>query len=237
VASILGWTGYPPTDGVVPGDAWNYWLGDAYTSEHYRYSPAFLWLTAPLRALPFEVFVVVWTVLHLGALIWLGPWTILLAFDDVIRGNINVFIAVGVVAATRGHPWTWAGVLLTKVTPGVGILFHVGRRDWRAVGVALLTTAAIVAVGVAVNPELWREWIDSLRAGTQNYETINVLGPLPLRVAIGAVVCLIAARWIWLLPIGMIIALPGLWPAGFAMLAAIPRLMETRVADGGTHAG
>ena len=33
VASIAGLTGYPTAaDGIVPGDAWNYWAGTPYPS-------------------------------------------------------------------------------------------------------------------------------------------------------------------------------------------------------------
>jgi hypothetical protein len=226
IASILGLTGYPDYDGIVAGDAWHYWQGLAYSSEHYRYSPAFYWVTAPLRELPFEIFVVIWTGLHLAAIAWLGPWTILLAFDDVIRGNVTTFLALGVVLAVRGHPWTWAGAFLTKVTPGVGILYHVGRRDWRSVAMGLGVTGAIVTFGYLIDPEFWQEWFAQLRAGTQNYPTIDALLPLPMRLAIGAVLCLAAARWVWLLPVGMLVAMPGLWPSSFAILAAEPRLIR-----------
>ena len=225
IAAIAGLAGWPiGPEGVVAGDARNYWLGDAYSSPDYRYSPAFYWLTAPLRALPWELFLIVWTAAHLVALAWLGPWTILLAFDDVVRGNINTFLALAVVLAVRGHAWTWASVILTKVTPGVGILYHVGRREWRQLLVAAGTTLALVVVTWPSG--MWPDWIDSLQAATANYQTIDVLAPLPLRLGVGALLCLASARWIWLLPVGMLVALPGLWPAAFALLAALPRLLS-----------
>jgi hypothetical protein len=215
-------------DGRVMQDGRNYWEGLAYTDPHYRYSPTFLWLTAPLRALPFEVFSLVWTAMHIAAVAWLAPWMLAVpgVTDDIIAGNINTFFAVGVVLAVRGHAWSWALPLLTKVTPGVGVLYHVGRRDWGAVFMAGAVTLGIVAIGAAVNPELWNGWVDSLRAGTENYATIDVLAPLPVRLAIGAGLCLAASRWIWLLPVGMIVAMPGLWPSSFALLAAIPKLLD-----------
>jgi hypothetical protein len=224
VASILGMTGYPPTDGVVPGDAYNYWEGLAYSDPHYRYSPAFYWVTAPLRWLPFEWFVAIWTGLHLVALAWLAPWTIILAFDDVIRGNINSFLAIAVVLAATGKPWTWTASALTKVTLVVGVLHHVARRDWTAVIIAFASTAMVIAVTWPFG--MWPEWFDSLRAGVNNYDTIDFLAPLPVRLAIGAILCLASARWIWLLPLGMVAAMPGLWPSALALLAAIPRLVR-----------
>ena len=34
-------------------------------------------------------------------------------------------------------PFTWAFVLLTKVTPGVGLLWFAVRREWRSLAIAL----------------------------------------------------------------------------------------------------
>jgi hypothetical protein len=226
---IVGvFAGVIPYRFMVQEDARNYWEGLAYTDPHYRYSPAFLWLTAPLRLLPFEAFAVVWAALHVAAVIWLGPWLMAFPFvaDDIIAGNINTFLAVGVVLAVKGHAWSWAFPLLTKVTPGVGVLYHVGRREWGAVFMAGAVTLSIVAIGGAIDPMLWMGWVDSLRAGTENYATIDVLAPLPVRIAIGAALCLAASKWVWLLPVGMIVAMPGLWPSSFALLAAIPLLLK-----------
>lgn len=219
--------------GMGDGAAWYYaqtpydWSDRPPGVAEYRYSPAFLWLTAPFRLIPFEAYQVVWVALHFAAVAWLAPW--MLAFpgvaDDVITGNINTFLAVGVVLAVRGSAWTWAGVLLTKVTPGVGLAYHVARREWRSVGIALGVTGLVVLLAWPFG--LWPEWIDSLRAGPSTYATVDVLGPLPLRIVVGAVLCFLAARWVWLLPVGMIVAMPGLWPASFALLAAVPRLTRS----------
>lgn len=226
IAAIAGLTYFPdPLAGIVPVDSRIFWTADPYTTVHDRYSPAFYLLISPLQLLPWEAFLVVWTGLHLAAVAWLGPWTILLAFDDVIRGNINTFLAVAVVLAVRhGQAWAWAGVLLTKVTPGVGVLYHVGRRQWRAVGIAVGATLGIVVLTWPFGP--WPEWIDVLRSGPGTYPTVNFIAPLAVRIAIGAVLCLAAARWVWLLPIGMIVAMPGILPSSLALLAAIPRLMR-----------
>lgn len=230
VASITGVTGWSG-GGVVAGDAWNYWQAIGYSAEHYRYSPAFTWLMTPLTALTWEAFLAIWTVLHLIAVAWLGPWTILLAFDDVIRGNITTFLAVGVVLAVRrGHASTWAAVLLTKVTPGVGILYHAGRRDMVAVARAFGTTALIVGIGLLLAPDLWIGWVEQLKEGAGNYPTIDFLAPLPVRLAVAAVLCLLAARWVALLPVGMLLAMPGIWPSSFAILASWPRLRSPQAA-------
>jgi hypothetical protein len=225
VAAVLGLAYFPdPLAGIVPVDAWNDWNADPYTSVHARYSPAFYVVIAPLRALPWEAFLAVWIALHFVAIAWLGPWTIVFAFDDVIRGNITTFLAVAVVFAVRGQAWAWAAVLLTKVTPGVGVLYHVGRREWRAVGFAFGATLLLVAVTWPTG--LWPDWFEALAAAPDNYPTVDLFAPLPVRFAAGAVLCLAAARWVWLLPVGMIVAMPGLLPSSFALLAALPRLLR-----------
>lgn len=232
VAALTGTVAYG--DGVNFGDGTHYWRGLAYESEHYRYSPTFYWLTAPFRALPLEAFAAIWTALHIAAVAWLAPWMMAVPFvaDDAISGNINTFLAVGVVLAVRGHAWTWCLPLLTKVTPGVGILYHVGRRDWEAVAEAAGVTAVIVLIGVVFAPAFWLEWGESLRSGSENYPNIWS-GSLIPRIALGAVLCLLSARWIWLLPVGMVVAFPGIWPSSLALLAAIPRLLSSARAGRG----
>ncbi len=85
---------------------------------------------------------------------------------SLYHGNIDLFIAAAVALGFR-YPWTWGFVLLTKVTPGVGLLWFAVRREWRSLLIALGVTGTIVAVSVAVNPQLWQEWFAFLarRAG------------------------------------------------------------------------
>jgi hypothetical protein len=53
-------------------------------------------------------------------------------------------------------------VLLTKVTPGVGLLWLALRREWGALAVALGATVAIAALSWAAAPALWKQWIGVL---------------------------------------------------------------------------
>ena len=52
--------------------------------------------------------------------------------------------------------------LLTKITPAIGMVWHLVRREWRELGIAVGVTAAVVAIGFIVNPGLWRAWFDTL---------------------------------------------------------------------------
>ena len=119
-------------------------------------------------------------------------------------------------------------MLLTKITPAVGMVWHLVRREWRELGIAVGVTAAIVVVGVVVNPDLWRAWFDTLVAADSTYELGHPLGPLWLRLGLGAVI-VGAGAWTgraWLVPIAMLVTVPGLWAFNLALLAAVPRLIK-----------
>lgn len=217
---------------------WNAWDGGLYdipwlAYEAYVYSPAFAQIIYPLTLLPWEVFAALWTALAIGILFWMRvPW--MLAFpgvvDDILRGNIHVFLAGAVVLAVWRQPMgagAWVFPLLTKVTPGIGMAWHLVRREWRAVVIGLGLTAGIVGASVLVSPDLWAEWIGLLVANVGSDPRIQVI-PLPLLIrlplALGLVV--VAARWdrAWLLPIGVMLALPNVWTSSLALLAGTAAL-------------
>ncbi len=203
----------------------------------YRYAPAFLVPFAPFELLPWEMFAATWFGLHVIAFIWLrAGWMMAVPGlqDDLIRGNVTVFLAVAVVLAlTRTAAW-WMPVLLTKVTPGVGAVWHLARREWREFVIAVGITTLVVTAGFIVAPSLWTEWFRSVAAGPESYEVGHPLGPLPLRLLFAVAVVAFAGMTdrAWLLPIGLLVAVPGLWPLNLALLAAIPRLRAMPVATG-----
>ena len=51
--------------------------------------------------------------------------------EDLVRGNIHVLLAVTILAGFR-YPGAWSFVVLTKVTPGIGLLWFAIRREWGA---------------------------------------------------------------------------------------------------------
>ncbi len=240
IAAFIGLIPVGVCDGlfIVPCDAYSYWAvdGTPYVWESgypYRYSPAFLWALAPLRALPWEVFLALWIAAHIGALLWLrAGWLLVIPGpnDDIVRGNISVFLAVAVVLAIRRSAVWWAPVLLTKVAPGVGMVWHVVRGEWRSLAVGAGVTATVVAVGWMIDPGLWSAWIGTLTVAESTYEIGHPLGPLPVRLALSAAVVAIGARTdrAWLVPVAMLVAVPGLWPYQWALLTAVPRLLEKR---------
>ena len=50
---------------------------------------------------------------------------------EVAGGNVSLLLAVAIVVGFR-WPAAWALVLLTKITPGIGLLWFAVRREWRS---------------------------------------------------------------------------------------------------------
>lgn len=234
---LMGLTAEPfEPDGYGPGqDARAYWAvpmeapyvpGSVGKESAYLYSPAFLQAMTPLRVLPWTAFVVVWTVLLLGVLFWMsGPLLfgplIVLCFPELWGGNITILLAAAVVAGFR-FAGTWALPLLTKVTPGLGLLWFVVRREWRSLAVAGVTTLAIVGASALLAPGLWREWVDLLRSSTGS-STVPGSVPIPLIIRLPFAAVLIGWAALrdrrWLLPAGVLLAMPVVWWGSFALLA------------------
>ena len=180
---------------VTGQDARSYYglnLADLYegrtnwnTIGAYPYSPAFAQLVYPLNLLPWPMFVAAWTVLLLAAVFFLtGPRLLLLGLVlgamEIAGGNISLLLTLAIVAGFR-YPWTWAFVILTKITPGIGLLWFALRREWRQLGIALGATAAIVAVSYLLMPGAWQDWIALLAANTGKGGTWAAV-PIPLVV-------------------------------------------------------
>jgi hypothetical protein len=223
-------------------DAYCYWfptLGDPYARSDwtdpiaYVYSPAFLQLLQPIRILPWQLFMAAWTAILLGAAYVLtGPrWYavgILLALMELAGGNIHLVLAAAIVLGFR-WPWTWSIVLLTKITPGVGLLWFVVRREWRNLAIALGATAAIVVVSFLVWPSAWAAWGEVLtrvagRDGTWAAVPIPFVVRLPFAVAV-----VVWGAWTgrrWTVPVAGMLALPALWYGGLSMLLACIALRE-----------
>lgn len=224
------------------GDAWSYWsaaAADPYAAARhgavlsYLYSPAFLQVLAPLRLLDWDAFRAVWTATLVAALVLqAGPLTVLvLAFPPVLIdlevGNIHVLLALAIVLGFR-WPAAWAFVLLTKVTPGVGLLWFAFRREWRQLGIAIVATVSIAVVSFLLAPHLWTEWLVVVDRPTVAYGSVPV--PLSVRMLAAVVVIIVAVRTDrrYLVLIASTIALPDLWWNGFAMLVGLAQLLPNR---------
>ncbi len=226
-------------------DARCYWVPDLanpylhsnWTDQiAYPYSPAFLQILQPLRLLPWQAFMGAWALILMAALVYLtGPRLILLGLAffglmEIWGGNIELLIAVAIVAGFR-WPAAWAFVLLTKITPGVGLLWFAVRREWRALAIALGATVAVAAISYAVAPNAWLQWKDVLFANAGKSGTWAAV-PIPFWVRLGPAIAVVVWGALtnrrWTVPIASMLALPALWYGGLSIaLAALP-LVEAR---------
>jgi Glycosyltransferase family 87 len=201
--------------------------GSDYSAGGVRYAPPFFQATEPLRSLSWPEFLFLWTAAQLTAL-WIvaGPIAAALLVVPIVAfeawfSNINLLLALAITFGFR-WPGLWSVVLLTKITPGVGLVWFAVRREWRSLGIALGVTLGIVVLSVWVSPGLWATWLGALTSAAPPDRVADVV-PLPVRVALGAVV--VGAGGLtdrpWTVPLGAAIAMPVLWPVALAVLVAV----------------
>jgi hypothetical protein len=227
-------------------DARCYWqatLADPYLHSDwndpiaYVYSPAFLQLVTPLTALPWQAFMAAWTAILVAAVRFLtGPRLLAagllfpFAAMEVAGGNVSLLLAAAIVVGFR-WPAAWAIVLLTKLTPGIGLLWFAVRGEWRSLAIALGATAAIVAVSFVMLPDQWRAWVDVvIRNAGKGGTWASVPVPLWIRLPIAIAVVVWGARTDrrWTVPVASMLALPALWYGGISMLLAVIPLLPDR---------
>lgn len=222
------------------GDGHAYWLArlpDPYSApivglpDGYYYSPAFAQAIAPLTVLPWPAFYAALVAVCLACLYWLvGPWALPALLlppvaIEVRSANIALPMAVAIVVGLR-YPVAWAPVILTKVLPGVGVLWFALRGEWRSLVTALAATAAIMFVSFLLAPSLWWDWATILRASAETPSVTWYASYLIPRLIAAVVIVIVAARTrrAWLLPVAMVLSAPVVWPATLTLLLAIPRL-------------
>jgi hypothetical protein len=226
-----------PGAGTVGFDAFAYWRLDldhpyglaAGAFGAFAYTPVMARLFAPASAASWPAFWWIWTALLVGTALWLGGrrWLWVLAFPPVAvelyHGNINLLIAAAVALGFR-YPASWAFVLLSKVTPGIGLLWFAVRREWRPLAIALGVTGAIVAISLILDARLWQEWLSGevFAVAGSSVDQPHIDIPLILRLPSAAAIVVWGAltNRRWAVPVASALALPVLWFAGFSILAA-----------------
>jgi hypothetical protein len=215
-------------------------FGNTSGLDAFRYTPPIGQVASVLHIIPWELFLAAWLSLLIGVLIWLTGrtnWLAAIAFPPVAlelyHGNIHLLIAAAIVVGFR-YPVAWAFILLTKVTPGIGVLWFVARQEWRKAALAVGVAAAVALVSFVVAPGLWRQYVDAM---LDNYAYAPPDGyPFPwpqwLRMPIAALLVIWAARTDrpWVVPIAAVLALPLIWWHGLSILVAVPALLSARLA-------
>jgi hypothetical protein len=242
---------------VYLGDSYGYWqtirldhlyyTADPDTAPHgYLYAPVFVQILLPLILLPWEVFHAIWLAAMIALLFWMsGRWVALLLFalffapfaigllaaprHYLSSGNIFLPMALAVVAGFR-WPWTYSFLLLTKVTPGIGLLWFLARAEWRNLFIALGATAAVALVSFSFSWTMWFDWFTVLRNNVGNPEPAFAIQLLPLipRLAIAAAITLVGARYDarWVVPIAAMIALPYIPDTALIMVVGVLPLLR-----------
>jgi hypothetical protein len=143
-----------------------------------------------------------------------------------IVGNPQVLIAA-VVAIGFRYPAAWAFVILTKISPGIGVLWFLVRKEWRNLGIALGVTAVITVVSFSLAPEAW---LDFVRFAVANADATSpepvVPVPFVIRFPVAAAIIAWGARTDrrWAVPLGVGLASLALyeWSALTIWIAALP---------------
>ena len=227
--------------GTLGADAHAYWLtghrAHLYSQppearDAYLYSPAFAQLIWPLTKLPWAFFRVVWMLGEGLCFAWLlrptgwswGVPLFALTTLEIGQGNIWGLLGVALIVSFR-QPEYCALPVLTKVTLNLVPFWFTARRRWRAVAVSVAVPAIIAGASLAISPHDWSAWVHLLAHSGSHDDA------LPVRVAIGVIATLAAARFRqrWLVAGAVLIAAPVIHGLGiFTILATLPRLLDSR---------
>ena len=113
---------------------------------------------------------------------------------ELYHGNVHLLMAAAIALGFR-YPWTWAFVLLTKVTPGRRRAVVRGATrvavTWRS---RSESTAAISLVTFVVAPHYWSEWIASIFSNLSEPQFFSVPPAAPIRLPIAVVLLFWGAR-------------------------------------------
>ena len=225
----------------LPGDAWLYWQAQpgalysgTWITTGYVYPPPFALALAPFHLLPWPVFIVGWTTLLFGALWYIArgwslpliaagfvgiaaglrdPVTTTLAW--ALEGNVQLLLAAAAVAGMR-YPGAWAVPLLTKMAPGVGVLWYAFRGERRRFTLALGVTVGIAALTFVLD---WRDWLAFLAwvriAGPSPVALVPVPFAVLALIAVGIVAFAARTNRPWLVPVACGICSPALYMWSF----------------------
>jgi hypothetical protein len=237
-------------------DAFAYWsidLSDLYGRSYgntsglgaFRYTPPVGQAFSILHLLPWELFFALYFVAMVGILYWLAGRRPLVTLAlvalppvalELYHGNVHLLMAAAMVVGFR-YPAAWSFVILAKVTPGVGALWFVFRRDWPAVATIALATGAIALVSFLLAPQLWWQYLSAM---SDNITFRPIDGypfdvPQVVRLPIAVALVWWGARTDrrWTVPVAATIGLPLIWWHGLTiLLAVLPLLREDRRPEG-----
>lgn len=233
-------------------DSHAYWLtgqpGESYgrapnTKDAFLYSPAFAQVLWPLTQLPWPVFAVLFAVLPAVVFAWLlwplpWQWAVplwLATLPEIVNGNVYWLLALVAVVGMQ-RPGTWVIAALTKITPCLGPIWFLARREWRDLARSLVVITTVALLSMSLDARAWWDWFAFLGenlAQSNGDTTIAILPPLVVRLPLAVALVVYAARTgrTHLIPLAMVVSTPVLFITSFTMLAAIPRLVRREAMD------
>ena len=259
--------GHPPPDALIfwsaaqqPSFYADVW---AYTDQSgggslYVYPPP---LAQILRIVPWGIWVFLWIwMLFLAFWAATRQWSIptfvisttlavTVGFGFVLAnpatltlvGNPQIAIAAVCVLGFR-WPALWAFPILTKLSPGIGLLWFAARREWRSLAIGTGATLAVMIISVIVGP---RDWLDFIRFATLNFGTPPPIPYVPIpfliRLPIAAALIIWGARTDrrWTVPVAVAWSMIALYESSWVtiLLAVLPLVGVRRLLtqNGGTR--
>ena len=217
------------------GDVYAYhraWDGlysaDVGRPHAFVYSPAAAQAIWPLTLLPFPMFYGLLLATNAAALVYIAGWRwagwLAALFYPVAQelaiGNIHLLLAASFILALRNPGW-WAVAALTKVSPGIGMLYE-WRRP-RRIAIAIAVPLTLGGVSLLTAPQLWSQWFELLEANWGAEEPLAMVDvPLIYRLPAAAALAIVAGwrRWPSLIPVAMVVALPVIWVSSLSILVA-----------------
>jgi hypothetical protein len=220
-------------------DAWTYFglgVGDPYANTYQHggsgYPPPLLQLASVVGGLGWWSFLALWSAAALLALLLIaGPFAAPLLLLSIVAlevwmANVNLLVALAIMWSFR-WPVLWSLVVLTKITPGVGILWFAVRREWRPMAIAVGATSVIVATSLAVDPAAWSRWLEAGRASAEASALSLVVLAVRLLGAVAIVIVGARTDRPWMVAFACVLAMPFLWQAALAALVALVPLSRS----------
>ena len=182
------------------------------------------------------MFLVGWTGLLIATYAWITQRYALVllglfppAILELINGNIHLLLAAAVALGFR-YPWTWSFVLLTKVTPGIGLVWFAVRREWRPWPSRWARRRPSRRCRSLFAPWMWREWIELLIAESGKPASGKAIPiPLTVRLPVALLVVVWGARTDrpWTVAVAAFLAVPAMWWYSSVMLLGIIAIRRT----------
>lgn len=100
------------------------------------------------------------------------------------------------------------------------------------------STLAIAAGSALLWPAAWMEWLGLLVDSAEMHGRPGTLAVAVLyRLPVAAAIVVLAGwrDWRWMLPVGVLVAMPQIGPSASVILLAIPRLMWSGADGGRSH--